>query len=167
MAHDGDDRRRHEPGHHAGCRRERHARSSGWHGTSLTYRSYIRRISLARLRLLRPPTIEPRPATWHGHQAKSDREGLMMRVTWLCALTIAAAAPTAAQDVVKIGQIEAQTGPNAIYGYMSSQGMPIAVDQINKAGGFKVGDTSYKLELIALDTRGDPKEATIQLKKLL
>ena len=68
---------------------------------------------------------------------------------------------------MKLGQIEAQTGPNAIYGYMSSQGVPIAVDEINKAGGFKVGDTTYKLELIALDTRGDPKEATIQLKKLL
>ena len=27
-----------------------------------------------------------------------------------------------AQDVVKIGQIEAQTGPNAIYGWMGSQG---------------------------------------------
>ena len=48
---------------------------------------------------------------------------------------------------------------------MSSQGVPIAVDEINKAGGFKVGDKTYKLELISLDTRGDPKEATIQLKK--
>src|SRR3977135_3037190 len=72
-----------------------------------------------------------------------------------------------AQATVKLGQIEAQTGPNAIYGYMPSQGVPIAVDEINKAGGFKVGDTTYKFELIALDTRGDPKEATIQLKKLL
>jgi branched-chain amino acid transport system substrate-binding protein len=72
-----------------------------------------------------------------------------------------------AQDVVKIGQIEAQTGANAIYGYMSSQGAPIAVDEINKAGGFKVGDKTYKIELISLDTRGDPKEATIQLKRLL
>ena len=43
----------------------------------------------------------------------------------------------------------------------------MAVDEINKAGGFKVGDKTYKLELIALDTRGDPKEATIQLKRLL
>ena len=50
---------------------------------------------------------------------------------------------------------------------MPSQGVPIAVDEINKAGGFKVGDTTYKLDLIALDTRGDPKEATIELKKLL
>jgi branched-chain amino acid transport system substrate-binding protein len=72
-----------------------------------------------------------------------------------------------AQGIVKIGQIEAQTGPNAIYGFMSSQGVPIAVDEINKGGGFKVGDTIYKLELDALDTRGDPKEATIDLKRLL
>ena len=43
----------------------------------------------------------------------------------------------------------------------------MAVDEINKAGGFKVGDKTYKLELISLDTRGDPKEATIQLKRLL
>jgi branched-chain amino acid transport system substrate-binding protein len=80
---------------------------------------------------------------------------------------IAAALPAAAQDVVKLGQIEAQTGPNAIYGFMSSQGAPIAVDQINKAGGFTVGAKTYKLELISPDTRGDPKEASIQLKKLL
>jgi branched-chain amino acid transport system substrate-binding protein len=72
-----------------------------------------------------------------------------------------------AQDVVKIGQIEAQTGPNAIYGYMGSQGVPMAVDEINKAGGFKIADKAYKIELISLDTRGDPKEATIQLKRLL
>jgi branched-chain amino acid transport system substrate-binding protein len=76
-------------------------------------------------------------------------------------------ATAAAQDVVKIGQIEAQTGTNAIYGWMGSQGVPIAVDEINNAGGFQVGGKTYKLELISLDTRGDPKEATIQLKRLL
>jgi branched-chain amino acid transport system substrate-binding protein len=89
---------------------------------------------------------------------------------YFAAALLAAAVPNLASAqtaTVKLGQIEAQTGPNAIYGYMSSQGVPIAVDEVNKAGGFKVGDTTYKLELIALDTRGDPKEATIQLKKLL
>ncbi len=73
----------------------------------------------------------------------------------------------ACAQTVNIGQIEAQTGPNAIYGYMSSQGVPIAVVEINKAGCFEVGDTTHMLELIALDTRGDPKQATIQLEKLL
>src|SRR5438046_5003852 len=79
----------------------------------------------------------------------------------------AAAQPAAAQDVVKIGQSEAQTGANAIYGWMSSQGAALAVDEINKAGGFKVGNKTYKIQLIALDTRGEPKEATVQLKKLV
>ncbi|HYI30582.1 MAG TPA: ABC transporter substrate-binding protein, partial [Bradyrhizobium sp.] len=58
------------------------------------------------------------------------------------AALLATAVPQfASAQTVKIGQIEAQTGPNAIYGYMSSQGVPIAIDEINKAGGFKVGDT--------------------------
>ena len=91
----------------------------------------------------------------------------IVRILAVAALWVASAAYSHAQDVVKIGQIEAQTGPNAIYGWMGSQGIPIAVDEINKAGGFKVGDKTYKLELISLDTRGDPKEATIELKRLL
>src|SRR5262245_64480512 len=90
----------------------------------------------------------------------------MRQLIWLAILALIAS-PVAAQNVVKIGQIEAQTGANAIYGYMSSQGLALAVDQVNKAGGFKVGDKTYTIELIASDTRGDPKEASIQLKRLL
>src|SRR5216117_1990635 len=82
-------------------------------------------------------------------------------------LVAVAAMPALAQDVVKLGQIEAQTGPNAIYGWMSSQGTALAVDEVNKAGGFSVGGKAYKLQLIALDTRGEPKEATVQLKRLV
>jgi branched-chain amino acid transport system substrate-binding protein len=90
----------------------------------------------------------------------------MRRLIWFVVVALAAS-PVAAQNVVKIGQIEAQTGANAIYGYMSSQGLALAVNQVNKAGGFKVGDKTYTVELIASDTRGDPKEASIQLKRLL
>ena len=50
----------------------------------------------------------------------------------LAAVLTLAASLAQAQTVVKIGQIEAQTGANAIYGWMSSQGAPIAVDEINK-----------------------------------
>jgi len=91
----------------------------------------------------------------------------IVRTAAAAAFCVTSVASSQAQDVVKIGQIEAQTGPNAIYGWMGSQSVPIAVDEINKAGGFKVGDKTYKLDLISLDTRGDPKEATIQLKRLL
>jgi branched-chain amino acid transport system substrate-binding protein len=72
-----------------------------------------------------------------------------------------------AQEVVKIGQVEAQTGTLASYGWMGSQGAKLAVDEINKAGGFRVGAKTYKLELISPDTRGNPQDALIQLKQLL
>ena len=76
-------------------------------------------------------------------------------------------AAASAQNVVKIGEIEAQTGPLNTYGWMSSQGMRMAVDEINKAGGFQVGGKTYKLELINPDTQGNPQQAVIQLKKML
>ena len=85
------------------------------------------------------------------------------------ALAAAVAAPGAAiaQDVVKIGQIEAQTGPLATYGWMGHQGANMAIAEINKAGGFKVGGKTYKLELISPDTRANPQDALIQLKGMV
>jgi len=71
------------------------------------------------------------------------------------------------QEVLKIGQIEAQTGTLASYGWMGSQGAKLAVDEINNAGGFKVGAKTYKLELISPDTKANPQDALIQLKDLL
>src|SRR5450755_1851871 len=72
-----------------------------------------------------------------------------------------------AQEAVKIGEIEALTGTLATYGWMSNQGAKLAVDEINNAGGFKIGPKTYKLELIAPDTRANPQDALIQLKDLL
>jgi branched-chain amino acid transport system substrate-binding protein len=81
------------------------------------------------------------------------------------ALSVSAVAES--QEVVKIGQIEAQTGTLATYGWMGYQGAKLAIDEINRAGGFKVGNKTYKLELVSQDTRGNPQEALIQLKGLL
>ncbi len=82
-------------------------------------------------------------------------------------LAACTAAPAAAQDIVKLGQIEAQTGTLATYGWMGSQGAKLAVEEINKSGGFKVGAKTYKLELISPDTRANPQEAQIIAKQLL
>ena len=72
-----------------------------------------------------------------------------------------------AQEVLKLGEIEAQTGPISTYGWMSSQGVRMAVDEINKAGGFEVAGKKYKLELINPDTQGNPQQALIEFKNML
>jgi branched-chain amino acid transport system substrate-binding protein len=92
------------------------------------------------------------------------------RTLKLAALSLGLAAFTAgaaAQNVVKIGEIEAQTGPLNTSGWMSSQGMRMAVDEINKAGGFEVAGKKYTLQLVNPDTQGNPQQALIQLKKML
>src|SRR5690348_9967308 len=72
-----------------------------------------------------------------------------------------------AQEVVKLGEIEAQTGPINTYGWMSSQGVRMAVDEINKAGGFEVAGKKYKLQLFNPDTQGNPQQALIEFKNML
>ena len=86
---------------------------------------------------------------------------------WLVAVALSLCGSAVAQNVVKIGQIEAQTGTLATYGWMGHQGAKLAIDEINKAGGFTVGGKKYRLELVSPDTRANPQEALIQLKQLL
>jgi len=92
----------------------------------------------------------------------------MMRVFVAAGALAMLGVPVAgAQEVIKIGQLEAQTGTLASYGWMGVQGAKLAAEEINKAGGFKVGNKTYKLEMIAPDTRANPQDALIQLKQLL
>ncbi len=97
--------------------------------------------------------------------------GVIMRRSAIfgCALSAMcfAAGAASAQEVVKIGEIEAQTGSLTTYGWMSSQGMRMAVEEINKAGGFTVAGKTYKLQLLNPDTQGNPQQGLIELKKML
>ena len=85
----------------------------------------------------------------------------------LAALLLHWATAAVAQEAVKIGELEAQTGPLNTYGWMSSQGMKMAVDEVNKSGGFEIAGKQYKLELSAPDDQGNPQQALIQLKQML
>jgi branched-chain amino acid transport system substrate-binding protein len=71
------------------------------------------------------------------------------------------------QTSVKLGELEAQTGAINTFGWMSSQGTRLAVDEINKAGGFEVDGKKYVFDLHQVDTRGEPREATVQFRKMM
>src|SRR5690349_17787580 len=83
------------------------------------------------------------------------------------ALLLVGVVSATAQEIVKLGEIEAQTGALNTYGWMSSQGVRMAVDEINKAGGFEVAGKKYKLQLVNPDTQGNPQQALIFLKQML
>lgn len=61
--------------------------------------------------------------------------------------------------VFKIGGIGPLTGPAAAYGISVKQGAQIAIDEINKAGGVKVGDKTYTFEMIFEDDEATEDKA--------
>ena len=78
----------------------------------------------------------------------------------------AAAAPAPA-EVIKIGHVAPLTGGIAHLGKDNENGARMAVEEINAAGGLKVGDKTYKFELVAEDDKADPKEGTIAAQKIV
>jgi branched-chain amino acid transport system substrate-binding protein len=79
-----------------------------------------------------------------------------------------APAPVAAAPaVIKIGHVAPLTGGIAHLGKDNENGARLAVDEINAAGGLKVGDKTFNLELVAEDDKADPKEGTLAAQKLV
>jgi branched-chain amino acid transport system substrate-binding protein len=81
-----------------------------------------------------------------------------------------AKAPTpvaAAPVVIKIGHVAPLTGGIAHLGKDNENGARLAVDEINAAGGLKVGDKTFTLELVPEDDKADPKEGTLAAQKIV
>lgn len=64
-----------------------------------------------------------------------------------------------AQDVVKIGVPAIQTGPMATYGANFNNGVTVAANQINEAGGITVNGKQFKVQPVFCDTQADSAKA--------
>ena len=74
-----------------------------------------------------------------------------------------AAAPAASGDTIKIGLNYELTGPVATYGQASVNGIELAAEEINAAGGIN----GKKIQLVKYDTKSDTAEATTLAAKLM
>ena len=66
-------------------------------------------------------------------------------------------------ETIKIGGLAPLTGSLAIYGVTTTNGVNLAIDEINKSGGI----LGKKVEYVALDTKGDSTEAVMAYNKLI
>lgn len=66
-------------------------------------------------------------------------------------------------DVIKIGEVGTMTGSEATFGVSTHQGISLAIEQINAAGGVK----GKKLQLVSLDDQGKPEEAATAVTRLI
>jgi len=89
--------------------------------------------------------------------------GLSLAVALAAGLLAWAQAPQAAKQVVKVGLSAPLTGDWAEYGNDFKRSVQMVFDKVNKEGGLK----GTRLELVVLDSRGDPKEAVLIAEKLV
>jgi len=73
----------------------------------------------------------------------------------------------AANAVIRIGHVAPLSGGDAHLGKDNENGARLAADEINAAGGVKLGDKTYRVEIIGEDDKADPKEGTLAAQKLV
>jgi branched-chain amino acid transport system substrate-binding protein len=66
-------------------------------------------------------------------------------------------------DTIKIGHYGSLTGAQATFGLSTSHGVKMAIDEFNAAGGLN----GKKVELVEYDTKGEPREATTVVTRLV
>ena len=87
----------------------------------------------------------------------------------LSVLVFLLATPAIAQQasVIKIGGMAPTTGNVATFGVGQRNSYELAVEEVNKAGGLKVGDKRYKIQLIFEDEQNSPEVGATVARKLI
>jgi branched-chain amino acid transport system substrate-binding protein len=83
------------------------------------------------------------------------------------AIALTTGSALAAEKKLTIGVADALTGAGAVYGLPQANAVKMAADEINAAGGIKVGADIYKIDVIAYDDKANPTEATNAVRKLI
>jgi branched-chain amino acid transport system substrate-binding protein len=81
-------------------------------------------------------------------------------------MTLSLSARAADPLVVKIGHVAALSGPAAHLGRDNENGVRMAIEELN-AKGVQIGGRAVRLELVAEDDAGDPKQGTAAAQKLV
>lgn len=85
----------------------------------------------------------------------------------LCALLLMGAQARAADDVITLGAAISLTGKYSTNGMNTRDGYMLAADRVNAAGGVKVGDKHYRIEVVFYDDESTPARAVQLAERLI
>ena len=72
-----------------------------------------------------------------------------------------------APKTLKIGFLGVMSGPSASWGLVNRYCIEVAAKEINRQGGWRIGQNKYTIELIAIDDERNPQKAVEGAKRLL
>jgi branched-chain amino acid transport system substrate-binding protein len=85
----------------------------------------------------------------------------------ILSIILLAAVSAFAGDVIKLGCAISFTGSQSRSGKLYIDSYKFAVEKINALGGVKVGDKTFKIELVFYDDKSDPTESSRLVEKLI
>ncbi|MBW0000002.1 MAG: ABC transporter substrate-binding protein [Verrucomicrobia bacterium] len=71
-----------------------------------------------------------------------------------------------AEDVLKIGVLGVMSGPAASWGLVNKYCAQTSAQLYNEQGGFEIGGKKYKIDVVAVDDKNDPKLAVSGCERL-
>jgi len=98
----------------------------------------------------------------------TTRRSLAVLIVFTLALAVVGTGPAAAAEkTLAIGLLGPLSGGAASYGVELQRGAEMRADEINKAGGLKIGGDVYKIKLVAYDHKAQAADAATATNKLV
>ncbi|MEN3184268.1 MAG: ABC transporter substrate-binding protein [Atribacterota bacterium] len=86
---------------------------------------------------------------------------------WVVVLAVLLWGVVFAEDVIKVGVMFSLTGTGAPTGTKQRDGALLAIDEVNAAGGIKIGDKVYKVEAVVRDDETKPDVAVRRYREFI
>ncbi|MEZ0167584.1 ABC transporter substrate-binding protein [Microvirga sp. TS319] len=87
-------------------------------------------------------------------------------VSTLAIVATGVASVEAADKELKIGFVGVTSGPAAAWGTSNVRSMQTRAEWLNQAGGVRIGDTTYNINIVTFDDQKDPKRAIAGMEKM-
>lgn len=98
---------------------------------------------------------------------KRNNLSILATTAGALALSLAVLSPAQAQTKeLKIGFVGVTSGPAAAWGTSNVRSMQTRADWLNELGGVKIGDATYKINVVTFDDQKDPKRAIAGMEKM-
>ncbi|MEK0083039.1 ABC transporter substrate-binding protein [Benzoatithermus flavus] len=80
---------------------------------------------------------------------------------------VTAARPAAAENVLKIGVLGVMSGPAASWGLVNKYCAEATAQMYNEKGGVEIGGEKYRIQIVAVDDKNDPKLSVSGAERLI
>jgi branched-chain amino acid transport system substrate-binding protein len=97
---------------------------------------------------------------------KLCRRKLLIGVAAFILGTVSFSSPAPAQEVLKIGVLGVMSGSAASWGLVNKYCAETSAQLYNEQGGFEIGGKKYKIEIVPIDDKNDPKLAVSGAERL-